>query len=309
MKALPEYIETLNGDDFFTDGFGADVPARWEHAAGSHRPADFVGEGTMHLRVSGHPLNTGAGKANQFYFSPYLDLATGELVRRILVEEELGKRGVTDFLAVSFSATDLIGHLYGPFSAESEDGLAHLDAEMGRLLDLLDDQTGGNYILALSADHGVQPLPEWQSEQNDMKCPVGNGRIDVSEAHRSLYTRAITALRIPPGKARDLIGLSAAGLTINAKTAAELGFDVDEVVSKIEEIFEVDPVFVAAWTQAEILHQRGKFARLYRNSMIPEITGHIMPQAHEDCLVWRPEGTTHGSPWLYDRAVPLIFFG
>ena len=306
---LPDYVASINGSSFFEDGAGAEAPGKWEHGPGTHREDDFVGEGTQYLRVSGHPLNDGPASSGQFYFSPYLDRATGDLARMIIEKEKLGKRGVTDYLAVSYSATDLIGHLYGPFSAESEDSLAQLDEEIGKLLDVLDRQTGGNYILALSADHGVQPLPEWQAVQNDMKCPVGTGRLDIIEMGKVIFGQAIAALKVPPEEIRNLIGISAAGLTINRTTAESLGLKMDEVISTLEVVYENNPAIAAAWTEAELRDSDDEFARLYRNSYVPDKSAHIVPQPHEDCLIWRPEGTSHGSPWMYDRAVPLIFFG
>lgn len=308
-KELPGYVNEVNGSSFFENGYAMTAPATWEHAGGTYREDDFQGEGTMHGRVSGHPLNTGPGSNNQFYFSPWLDLATGELARAIVDEEELGARGVTDYLAISFSATDLVGHLYGPFSAESEDALEKLDEEIGRLLEVLDRKTAGNYILALSADHGVQPLPEHQVRQDDMNCPVGNGRLDIAEMDRFVFGQAIDALGVPADQAQQLIGLSAEGTTINRATADSLGLDFDKVVSTLEQIYENHPAIAAAWTVVELMESNDEFARLYRNSFVEGKSAHIVPQPHEDCLIWRPDGTTHGSPWMYDRAVPLIFYG
>src|SRR5215510_2404017 len=73
----------------------------------------------------------------------------------------LGKGPRTDFLGISFSALDLVGHAYGPSSHEVQDILARLDVTIGELLDQLDRTVGaGNYVVAFSADHGVGQIPE-----------------------------------------------------------------------------------------------------------------------------------------------------
>ncbi|MBT4492845.1 MAG: alkaline phosphatase family protein [Gammaproteobacteria bacterium] len=306
---LPDYVADFNGNSFFEDGFGASIPERWLHRGGSYRPDDFQGEMTKNLRVSGHPLNTGEQRASQVYYSPYIDLATGELARRMLEAERLGQRGVTDLLAVSFSATDTVGHYYGPFSAESEDGLRRLDEEVGRFLDALDQAVPGNYLLVMSADHGVQPLPEWLTDQGQMNCPAAGGRTELTALGRSVIGFLIAELGIPAEQAVRLLGFSAAGITINANTAKALGLDVDTVRDALEAFLESQPIIKAAWTELEINTGNSEFARLYRNSFVPGKSGHLIPQTHENCLVWFPEGTTHGSPWLYDRAIPLVFYG
>lgn len=306
---LPGYLDEFNGDSFFEDGYGGSIPSKWLHDGGSLRMDDYRGEATMNLRVSGHPLNDGERRADQVYSSPYIDLATGELARMVLKRERLGRRGVTDLLAVSYSATDAVGHLYGPFSAESEDTLKRLDAEIGLFLDMLDSELDGNYVLALSADHGVQALPEWQRQQGDMKCPEGSGRIDMYAMAKSIYGHLAMELRIKPEQIGRLIGFSAAGTTINAAVAAGLGLTVAKVRDTLEAFYESQPSIVAAWTEDEIMSSDNEFARLYRNSYIAGLSGHLIAQNHEDCLIWFSEGTTHNSPWMYDRAVPLVFYG
>jgi len=73
----------------------------------------------------------------------------------------LGKGGGTDYLGVSYSSTDYVGHSFGPQSWEVQDMYVRLDKDLGELLKHLDEKTGaGNYVLALSADHGVVPTPE-----------------------------------------------------------------------------------------------------------------------------------------------------
>ncbi len=76
-------------------------------------------------------------------------------------ELKLGRGAATDFLAISFSALDKVGHDFGPDSHETQDVLVHLDTQLGLLLDKLDRDVGkGNYVLGLSSDHGVAPVPE-----------------------------------------------------------------------------------------------------------------------------------------------------
>jgi len=308
-EELPAYVAAFNGADAFEDGFASGFPETWEHPEGSLRVDDYVGEVTMNLRVSGHPLTRGEQRGNQIYFSPFIDDATGELARLVLAEEELGMRGSTDFLAVSYSATDTVGHLYGPFSAESEDALERLDRELGLMLDALDARFGDNYVLALSADHGVQALPEWLRDQDDLQCPVPGGRIEMNAFGKTVFGYLIQRFQIPPDRITDLIGMAAAGVTVNAAVAEEIGLDRAAVLVGLEAFLEAQPGIETVWTEAEIRQGESETARLYRNSWVDGKTGHLIVQSAEDCLIWRPEGTTHGSPYLYDRAVPLVFYG
>ena len=226
---LPGYVKAFNGNDFFVDGYGGKAPSTWEHSSGSLRPDDYVGESRTYQRVSGHPVNHGVKRGVQYHYSPFVDLATDALARRVIEAERLGQRGVTDMLALSFSATDLVGHLYGPFSAESEDALQKLDAVLGDFLNYLDARLGSEYLLALTADHGVLPLPEWLDETGGLICPVAGGRINNSDFW--LRWHLYWNFTLPFGNPADLIGYSASGITVNADYAATLGVTVDEVVS------------------------------------------------------------------------------
>ena len=312
VDVLPAYVQSFNGTDFFVDGFGGSIPETWVHAPGTRRPDDFPGESQTKSRVSGHPLNAGdpAERAGNIYFSPWIDLATLALAKQILVEEELGKGETTDMLAVSFSATDTVGHLYGPYSAESEDALARLDTALGDLLEFLDAELGsGEYLLALSSDHGVLPLPEWLQMSNQQACPVSSGRMDLETFGFWTYWYIYWQHTLPFGKPSRLVDFSLGQATVNRRYAQELGITVDAVVDSLESYLEAQPGIAEAWTHAEILNSKSAMARLYRHSMVPGKSGDLFIQIEEGCLLWFEEGTTHGSPHLYDRQVPLVFFG
>jgi hypothetical protein len=93
--------------------------------------------------------------------SPFADEQLGHLAAHLVERLELGQRSSTDYLGVSFSAVDSIGHKFGPESHEVQDALVRLDATVGRLLDTLDRLVGRDrYVVALSADHGVSHVPE-----------------------------------------------------------------------------------------------------------------------------------------------------
>ncbi|MEK9871168.1 MAG: hypothetical protein VW831_15705, partial [Gammaproteobacteria bacterium] len=119
----------------------------------------------------------------------------------------------------------------------------------------------------------------------------------------------IQQFQIPPDRITDLIGMAAAGVTVNAAVADGLGLDQAAVLAGLEAFLEAQPGIETVWTESEIMLGESDTARLYRNSWVDGKSGHLIVQSAEDCLIWRPEGTTHGSPYLYDRAVPLVFFG
>ncbi|MEP7119022.1 MAG: alkaline phosphatase family protein, partial [Acidobacteriota bacterium] len=115
-------------------------------------------------RTFPHPLNasgTAAGLLENWESSPYGDAALGAMAVAAIDDFKLGQRGVADFLGVSYSSTDLVGHDFGPDSHEVQDTLARLDGTLGALLAALDAKVGRHhYALVLSADHGVATVPE-----------------------------------------------------------------------------------------------------------------------------------------------------
>lgn len=122
---------------------------------------------TFPIKTSGM-INKGVGVIRN---TPYGNSFTLDMAKAAIQHENLGNNGVTDFLAVSFSSPDYIGHQHGPNSIEIEDTYLRLDRDMADLLSYLDEKLGkGNYTTFLTADHGVAHNPNFMI---DNKIPAG----------------------------------------------------------------------------------------------------------------------------------------
>lgn len=217
-------------------------------------------------------------------FTPYPDVAVLGLVREAIGAMGLGAGGHTDYLAVSFSQTDYLGHKYGPFSLEQLDNLIRLDGLIGELLSLLDERVGrGRWVLALSADHGVTTTPEHAAEG------AAGLRLGRAELVRMDSAVAGVASAAPDYQERVAESLEALPFVADVVTLAELqGRDAPA----------------------------DSFIRLFRNSFYPGRPHGVLNRLGMD-LRWtegtiqrsEPGGTTHGSPYWPDRHVPVLFYG
>ena len=318
---LPEWAVRWHGPDPPRDAFLESVPPRWEHPTGAPsngaRMDDTPWEAARYLRVSGHPLRSDERKKflDQVDFSPWLDTLTLDFARELVQQEKLGQGPQPDLLAISLSATDTVGHLYGPGSQEARDALRRLDADLGRFLDVLEKRVGkGRLLIALSADHGVLELPEYLAQVGLSTCAVAGGRIDanaLSKALEAAITKAVEPDGSPPHEDAWLTQASLE-LTVNRKLAAARGVPVEQVTLAAKRFLATQPGVTRVWTAEEIAKGEGPapWAALYRNSFDPERSGDLMIQTDPTCdLSPYPSGTSHGTPNLYDRAVPLVFFG
>jgi predicted AlkP superfamily pyrophosphatase or phosphodiesterase len=220
-----------------------------------------------------------------FERTPMLDAATLSLARIVVTESGLGSDDVPDFLNISLSQTDRVGHDFGPLSREQLDNLLRLDRELGEFFAFLDATVGrGRWAIGLSADHGVMVAGQ------DLRIASGG-----------------TVRRWTPGEESKLDSIGAAA----ARDAGEPGASE----RLVEELERLD--FVAdAYTDAEL--ERGapadSFAVLELHSLYPG-------RAWDTFSPWGVEvrfvpgfmdtelGFEHGAPYWYDRHVPMIFKG
>jgi hypothetical protein len=224
------------------------------------------------------------------YGQVHPDIAVAAFAKETIRMVGLGQDEVTDYLSLSFSQADAVGHAYGPFSREQLEILLHLDMALGDLMAFLDDTVGtGRWIMALTGDHGDLTVPEYLVEMGE-------------EGSRST---------------RDQ--LAAVRQTFEAHSDREGGsLEVaDALVAELEAL----PIIADAITVPELLGSgppADTFNVLLRNSYHPERWqwGH---GSQGSGVVFRfkeglyptssVRGTSHGSPYYYDRFVPLIFLG
>ena len=309
-KSLPAYVEAFNGEDPLVDGHLKDLPVTWDHPTGQYRADDYEGEAEDNLRVSGHAVKKGDVEDiyMQVYGTPYVDRQTLRLAERIVAEEELGQRGTTDLLAVSLSATDVVGHQFGPKSAEAEDALKKMDLWLGDFMDKVEQQTDGKVLFVLTADHGVAELPEYMTNENRNQCPE-QGRISVNGFIAKLYWNIYKEFTLPFDRPDNLVKFSGGAFTINPTFAEENDLDVNEVAEWLTNYLRGLDIVEQAWTRAELQNDKSEIARLMRNSMTVDKSGDVVLQLAKDCILKPDAGTTHGSVYDYDRDVPVVFYG
>ncbi len=314
LSELPEWVRELNrGGEGLLDG----VPEFWEYPVppDAKRPDAYPAESDQFQRASPHPVRgeTLADSLESLYFTPYSDLATLRFARALVEQEQLGERDGTDLLAISLAATDTVGHLYGPESWEARDALQRLDAGLAAFLEFLEQRVGPERLLVvLTADHGVLPLPEWLSETGRSRCPADDGRESLRWLGLGLGARLHFEFGPWLSWPASWLVFSGAGLSVNRPLAAERGVSADAVLDLVETYLESRESVARVWTKHEIANGSGpsEFARLYANSFDPERSADLSVQLEATCLISPFDfGTSHGSPYRYDRAVPLIFWG
>ena len=322
MDSLPDWASRWDAARIL-----GSLPAQWSHASGpvppGGRPDDYAAESPLFSRTSPHPLRDGAATGalaagERFYASPYADESTLAFALDLLEQEKLGAGPQTDLLAISLSATDVVGHAYGPGSWESRDALERLDAMLAWLLARLEASLGpaadGGFVVVLSADHGVLQIPEWLARKGESRCPLPPGRVDPGAIAEGLT--AEMDRRFGSDEADDRAGAwfaqASSRLTLNRARVARAGVSEQEVLAAAEHWLEARPEIARVWTREEATGgaEPAETARLYANSWDPERAGDLALEVAPDCLIISWEfGTSHGSPHAYDRDVPLVFFG
>lgn len=314
---LPDWLSSWSAEALL-----APVPAEWSHPTGDPgngaRRDEYSAEADRFSRVSPHPVHSDGDLSRsmkQFIVSPHLDARTLDFSRQLVVEEGLGNGPATDLLAISLSGTDHIGHYYGPWSQESRDALMKLDASVGEFLHFLDDRLGmGRVLVVLTADHGVLPLPEWvlEAKTGDGECPVPNGRISPKKLEAGLNSQLTAVFGGDKAEPPRWFVRDRHDLVFDPATAAARGATVEQVSAQARAYLEALRSIERVWDLDDIREGRGPepFATLYRNSLSEEHRPDLILQPVRGCLLSPyPSGTSHGSPYDYDRNVPLVFYG
>jgi predicted AlkP superfamily pyrophosphatase or phosphodiesterase len=234
--------------------------------------------------------------------TPFVDEYLGVLGRAAVRQMKLGQTAGTDYLAISFSMTDHVGHSFGPRSHEVQDTLARLDRTIGDLLKTLDEEVGRDkYVLALSADHGVAFIPE-QAKADGKDA----GRISSAE----FLKRASQAIASEIGEGTHALEVQGNDVYlapgVYERLSAKRGA-MKRVLAGIRTI----PGVAEAMDSAEVKDVRkakGALRKAAALSYFPGRSGEILisPKPH---WIVSSMGTTHGSSHDYDQLVPVVFYG
>lgn len=254
--------------------------------------AVFEGDGVHTFfphRFSEEVTEPGPG---DFYFwletTPMLDRATLDVALLAMDAEKIGRsEGRTDFLSISFSQTDRVGHAYGPLSREQMDNLLRLDGILDELFSVLDRDVGrDNYVVAFTSDHGIMNNPE----------RIDGGGLRLGNEDRGTLEQALSAAARRAG--------SSPGLSVPEAMVLAMGD-----LSFVGPAYTHETILNGGAAGDSILH-------LFQHSMTEGRPGGLLSTYGvemwwtENTLSWSlPVGTTHGSPFFYDRWVPLVLMG
>ena len=243
--------------------------------------------------------------------SPAGDELTLDFAKTLLTSEQLGQDDVPDFLAISFSSTDYVGHLFGASSLETEDNIARLDRTLEDLFSFIDKEVGlENTLIVLSADHGQPEVPGYLHEMG-----IDNAHyFDTAALDK---TPAIMALKKQFGLGEELIeAFYQPYLYLNHDLIRARGLDQAQVEQAVAaELLKFDGVAYAVSSTAlrtDNLPDTLMMRSILRNFHLKR-SGDIYLVFEPNVFINDFDGltvaATHGSPWRYDTFVPLIFAG
>ncbi|TFH09802.1 MAG: alkaline phosphatase family protein [Nitrosomonadales bacterium] len=302
-KKLPQAYSGKSWEllhDKSTYQFGATDDQSWE--------MDLPGYG----RVFPHPYGQFDGKlfTTLLTFSPVGDELTLDFAKSLIDAEQLGQDDVPDYLSVSFSSTDYVGHAVGPSSLEAEDNMLRLDRTLAELFAYVDKRVGlKNTLIVLSADHGAPEAPGYLNSLGIEAKYVTPDKWDKAPA--------IETLKRKLGIDKEIIKTYFHPyLYLNQDVIREKGLDQAKVENAVaEELMKFEDVTLAISSSAlreGNLPNTPLIQSVLRNYHLKR-SGDIYLVFKSNHFISDFDGTsvsvTHGSPWRYDSFVPVVFAG
>lgn len=243
------------------------------------------------------------GKYDILRSTPFGNSMTTDFAIEALEKELLGKDDVTDFLAISFSSTDYVGHKYGVNSKEVQDTYLRLDLDLERLFEALDEQVGKDeYTVFLTADHGAVDVPAYLKDQ---KIPA-----DYFE-YEAIKPQFEEFLSYTFGTTDVIRNFSNYQFFLNHKIIKNLDLDLVDaeelIANELLGYKHIDRVYTA--DQMRNNQYTSGIPYILQNGYNQRRSGDVFIVLRPDVISYSRTGSTHGSPQIYDTHVPLLFYG
>jgi predicted AlkP superfamily pyrophosphatase or phosphodiesterase len=306
MNELPKWVNDFNKqklvDKYFQQGWNLLYPANtYVQSTGDEKKYESTSLGTQFP----HDLKKFIGKDYGILPStPFGNTFTAEFAKAAVIAEQLGADAITDFLAVSFSTPDYIGHSFGPNSIEAEDGFLRLDKDLGSLFNFLDEKVGKNqYTVFLSADHGVAHVPEFMEENN-----LPAGRVFLGTVTDNLNKTIKKKFNIDTAIVSD----ENYQLHLNHPRIEAAKINKPELIQWIVDRISLDSGIarVFALNDLNITPLPFRIREMINNGYYPPRNGDIQVILLPQYIgAYSTTGTTHGSWNPYDAHIPLLWYG
>ncbi|HSJ68452.1 MAG TPA: alkaline phosphatase PafA [Anditalea sp.] len=263
----------------------------------------FIGKETADFPYNLSELMENNGGLGLISTTPYGNTLTLDMAYAAIEGEQLGMGEETDFLAVSFSSPDYIGHKFGPTSVELEDSYLRLDQDLEKFLTYLDDTYGKDgYLVFLTADHGVAEIVEYMQSEN-----IPSGRLNG----RFITTQLKGFASDMYGEGEWISSLSNEQIYLNKDLAKEKGLDLEKMQRDFAEfVLRFDGV-KEAYTSHDLKRMGYSLGRthLLQMGFNHKASGDVLMILEPGWLSSTWAGTTHGTGFNYDTHVPVIFYG
>lgn len=309
MKELPLWVQEFNKKElakkYLSEPWTTVLPLeQYTESLPDDNKYETIGKGEMkpvfpHNLPELMKLN---GGLNIIRATPFGNTLTKDFAIQTMKSENMGKSEATDFLAVSFSSPDYIGHAYGPNSVEQEDDYIRLDKELAELLKAIELQVGkGNALVFLTADHAAPEVPAYLT---DLKIPSGYVKENKMVDSLKKYLTKTYGDSLVLSFSNQQLFLDHKAIDSKKYILQQIQEDVALFLQRFPEVSEVLTATTLNNNQftegSRYLMQKGYNAKRSGDVLVNYLPAYID---------YMPTGTTHGSPYSYDTHVPLLFYG
>lgn len=308
MNELPKWVTDFNNqklvDKYYQQGWNLLYPAA-TYTQSTSDEKSYEGKTLGTNKFPYDSLKKYIGKDySKISTTPMGNSLTAEFAKAAVVAEQLGTDNITDFLTVSFSSPDYIGHTYGPNSIEEEDNFLRLDKEIGSLLDFLDTKVGkGQYTVFLSADHGVAHTPEFMQEN---KLP--GGRIFMNTIVSTINKALAEKYKINT----IIVADDNYQLHLNHPSLDSAKVNEEEVIDWIVKRLSTETGVARVFAVRDLnkVPLSSTIREMLNNGYYPKRNGEIQIILQPNYIeAFAGTGTTHGLWNPYDTHIPLVWYG
>lgn len=309
MTALPDWVNQFNDKDvagkYMSSDWNTLLPMeKYSLSTEDDKPYEntIKGEKTVTFPHKLSAIEAG-NKYESFRTTPFANTFTFDFAKAAIESEKLGKGTVTDFLAVSISSTDYVGHSFGPNSIEIEDTYLRLDKDIENFLIYLDTKVGkGNYTLFLSADHGVAHVPAFLAEHK-----IPGGTFEDADILKDLNKQIEEKFGVKNG-VKTVMNYQ---VYINDKNILDQNKSVAEVKQFVIASLKQKDFIINAFELEKTLETSlpAPQREMMVNGYNPKRSGDIEFTFKSGYFDGSGKGTTHGLWNPYDAHIPCVFFG